>query len=271
MGSMDTRVWPALVVVMLTAALVLAGCRDSDPGNPAGAGTVAATGTQQGTTGAGQATGNGQGGSPGASGGGNRQSRYTLTSGPTLDGDFSAPIGTNAGVGCRPVRGGTLGEVRVRQVRFIQEEPQVFTFGGGAVTCTSTAQVLEPCEGSVLKPGTECLFMAYGRGEVNSRARLVLTLEQNCVNRDTPACGSLPASARPSPDAPVTVTWHYSVPFYYCARTPVGPTVEGNPCAPAPELSPSSQLQPSPTDPVPTDPMPTTPIPTADPTDTGPA
>ncbi|MCT9934382.1 hypothetical protein N5079_29675 [Planotetraspora sp. A-T 1434] len=241
-----------LAAVLATAALVLTGCGDlDDPGDSGDLGASAAAKAQPGTGGAGASGGAGGRGS--GSQGGKRQGRFTLTSGPTLDGDFSAPKGQVAGAGCAIVRSTAPGSTRVVRVRFVQDEPQVISFGGPA-GCPDRPQVADPCEGATLDPdaGTECEFLLYGHGDVNTTGRLVVTLEQKCVDRSTPACELLPASADPSSAEPITVTWQDSKPYYYCASTPVGAVVSDSPCPqPSPEVqSPTPDAGPevAPTD-----------------------
>ncbi|ETK35867.1 hypothetical protein [Microbispora sp. ATCC PTA-5024] len=250
MGSTRTRVHAVLLVAALAWAALL-GCdpseEDADGGasTPVAAMSSAAAGGEQGSEGD-SPSGGGQGGGA-AGGGGGRPGRYTLTSGPTLDGDFSAPQGNSPGTLCLTLSAESLGTARVVRLHLAEDVPGVFTLGSGAVLCPAPGPVASPCEGSVLAPGGPvCLLMFYGRGDADSAARLEVTLEQRCTGRDTPACESLPDEAAPSESEPVTVTWGYSVTLYYCAGG-YTPGVSSEPCDTAATPPPS-------TDPVAPDP-----------------
>ncbi|MBO4273913.1 hypothetical protein GSF24_25275, partial [Microbispora triticiradicis] len=165
---------------MALVVIALAGCGDPQTdGGTASAATGAATGA---------AAGGGKGlkgGAKSGGGGGNgrKTGHFTLTSGPTLDGDFSGPQGTGGGGSiCVTLSSPVPGEVRVVRVRLVQDGPGEMTAAPGNYPCAFDGPAAS-CEGTVLTPGgSVCPFGLDGEGEADSKARLVLTLERTCVD-----------------------------------------------------------------------------------------
>ncbi len=253
---------------MVLVVIALAGCDpQADEGAAPDASGAAVTGGVNGVNG-----GNGGAGSGGGGGNGRRTGHFTLTSGPTLDGDFSGPQGTAGGGSvCVTLSSPVPGEVRVVRVSLAQDGPGRMVAEPEGYPCAYALNgPSASCEGTVLSPGgSVCRFGLDGEGEADSKARLVLTLERTCVDHDAPVCDGIPAS--PSPAHPAVVTWKYALTYYYCPNPSEGFSgVRGTPCPPPP--GPPDQLAPTtpiptdePTAPVPTDQVPTDQVPTDEP------
>ncbi|RGA02109.1 hypothetical protein DI270_026080 [Microbispora triticiradicis] len=240
---------------MALVVIALAGCGDPQAdGGAASAATGAATGAAAGG-GKGLKGGTGPGG---GGGNGRKTGHFTLTSGPTLDGDFSGPQGTGGGGStCVTLSSPVPGEVRVVRVRLVQDGPGKMTAAPGGYPCTFDGPAAS-CEGTVLTPGgSVCPFGLDGEGDADSKARLVLTLERTCVDHEAPVCDGIPAS--PSPAHPAAVTWKYVLTYYYCPNPSEGfPGIRSIPCPPPsgpPSTTPIPTDEPTdePTDQVPTD------------------
>ncbi|KAA9373606.1 hypothetical protein F5972_34955 [Microbispora cellulosiformans] len=247
---------------ILPVALVVIALAACDPQEDEGAAPAATTGASTGAAAGGGKGLKGGTGSGGGGGNGRKTGHFTLTSGPTLDGDFSGPQGTGGGGSvCVTLSSPVPGEVRVVRVRLAQDGPGEMVAVPSGYPCTFDGPAAS-CEGTVLTPGgSVCRFGLDGEGDADSRARLVLTLERTCVDHEAPVCDGI--SASPSPAHPAVVTWKYTFTYYYCPNPAVGfPGIHTIPCPPPSGqpgqlASTTPTLTGEPTEPAPTDQAPT--------------